>query len=264
VSDILNVLFLGDVVGRPGCRALFIGLKTLSKKYNSDLVIVNGENAAEGFGITPVIADQFFTSGVDIITTGNHIWQKEEILTYMSVNPRILRPENYPDGAPGKGYCTYKVKGFDVAVINLQGRVRMMNLNCPFIYGRKLVKKLKKNTNIIIVDFHAEDPEEKESLGMYLDGLVTAVLGTHTHVQTGDERIMPGGTAYISDVGMIGPVNSVIGFDKNIALKRSLTQMPLKMVVAENPAVINGVFLQIDTATGKAKKIERIWEMCSV
>ncbi len=254
----IKALLLGDVFGQPGCRALFVGLKSLIKEYRADLVVINGENAADGFGITPEIAGQFFSLGADVITTGNHIWQKREVLPYLDSEERILRPANYPAGVPGHGSCIIDVKGVPVGVLNLQGRVRMGDLDCPFRVGAEMVRKLREKAKVILVDFHAESVEEKEALAVYLDGQVSSVTGTHTHVQTGDERIYPGGTAYISDIGMTGPGESVIGGDPELSLRRSETQMPLKMIVADSPAVIQGVRVEIDTDSGRAVSIERI------
>ncbi len=264
MTERLRALVLGDIFGQPGCRALYIGLKPLVKKYNADLVVVNGENAADGYGITPEIASQLFAGGVHVITTGNHIWQKREIIPVLNSNDRILRPANYPHCKIGKGHTVLEVKGRKVAVVNLQGRLHLPDIDCPFTIGRDLVRRLRDSTRIIIVDFHAEAPEEKEALAFYLDGFVSLVIGTHTHVQTADERILAGGTAYITDIGMTGPTGSVIGVDSETAVRRSMTQMPLKMAPAESPAVINGVFVEIDVESGKAVSITRVREQSRV
>ncbi|MDA3810199.1 MAG: TIGR00282 family metallophosphoesterase [Spirochaetaceae bacterium] len=255
----ISVLVLGDVVGQPGCRALFFKLPGLIKKYKTDFVIVNGENASDGFGILPEEAEKFFSKGTDVITSGNHIWQKREIYPLLEKeNTRILRPANYPPGVPGKGDVTVNVKGIDITVINLLGRVRMgLPVDCPFRKSQEIIKKNKKN-KIIIVDFHAEDTMEKEALAWYLDGKVSALIGTHTHIQTADERILPKGSAYITDIGMTGPDDSVIGTKPEISIRRSLTQLPLKMEVADNQSTIKGVLIKIDIDTGKALSIERI------
>jgi len=254
----ISALILGDVVGQAGCRALFLSLPTLVRKYNADLVVVNGENAASGFGIGPDMLERFLSSGVNVVTTGNHVWQQKEILPFLDSEERILRPYNYPKGVAGHGYCVANLKGLKIGVLNLQGRVRMNNINCPFLAAKEALKKLHQETRIVIVDFHAEDPEEKEALGLYLDGEVSVLFGTHTHIQTADERILPKGTAYITDVGMIGASESVIGFKPDIAVQRSLTQMPLKMEVSDNPAVAAGIAVEIDAETGKSKSIERV------
>jgi metallophosphoesterase (TIGR00282 family) len=256
----LRVLVLGDVVGQPGCRALFVGLSDLVRRRGADLVIVNGENAADGFGMTPEIADRFFKSGVHVITSGNHIWQRREILPMLQANDRLLRPENYPPGVPGKGTCTLTVRDIPVLIVNLEGRVNLSPLRCPFTVGRALVKQFRSRGRAIIVDFHAESVDEKEALGMALDGDVSAVVGTHTHVQTADERILRKGTAYITDIGMIGPSDSVIGMRKETAVLRGISQMPLKMEVQNTAADIMGVYLEIDAASGKALRIERVRE----
>ena len=255
----MRALFLGDVFGQPGCRALFIGLKQLINKYKADLTIVNGENACDGFGITPEIADQLFYSGADVITTGNHIWQQQSIIKYLDEKTEILRPNNYPPGVPGKGMCFIESKKFGkAAVINLQGRTDLSRIDCPFREAQGLIKKIRQETKLIFIDFHAENVEEKEALGLYLDGQVSAIIGTHTHVPTADERILSKGSAYISDAGMTGPADSVIGCKPNISIERALTQIPIKMEVMESNAVINGVLIETDMETGKSLSIERI------
>ena len=258
MAETINALLLGDVIGQPGCRAVFIGLKKLIKDYKADVVMVNGENAAEGFGITPENVQMIFSSGANVITTGNHVWQKKEIYHLLDSREELLRPANYPKKVPGHGSCIVDVKGTKVAFLNLQGRVDMTTLDCPFVVGRDEVRKLKKETNIIIVDFHAENVEEKEALALYLDGQVSSVTGTHTHIQTGDERILEKGTAYLTDIGMTGPMGGVIGSNSDIAIRRQQTQMPLKMEIEDMPATLNGVLLTIDKASGQTKAIQRI------
>ena len=262
--DTCVVLVIGDIVGKAGCRAVFATLNKLKQKNQADFVIANGENASEGKGITPADAEDLFKSGVDVITSGNHIWQKKEILDILKSDSRLLRPENYPVGVPGSGNCVAKVRDISIGVCNLEGRVYLSNIRCPFKVGRDTVTRMRKDTNILIVDFHAESPEEKEALAIYLDGRVSAVVGTHTHVQTADERILPKGTGYITDIGMTGPKDSCIGMDSAIALKRGLTQMPLKMEVANTTAEIHGVCLKIDISSGKTLSIERVKEMSVV
>ena len=255
----ISALLFGDVVGQPGCRALFFNLNSLRKEYNADIVIANGENASEGFGIIPEMAQRFFTSGVDVITTGNHIWQKKEILPYLDSEAKILRPVNYPSGVPGHGYCTIDVKGNSIGIINLQGRKRMgLYLDCPFRSVKKVINKIKSTVSSILVDFHAECPMEKEAMGFYLDGEVSCMVGTHTHIQTCDEKILPKGTGYITDIGMTGPKNSVIGALPEISIKRGLTQIPIKMEISNNDAVIEGVLVTISVENGKAVDICRI------
>jgi len=258
VGNTITALILGDIFGTPGIRALYTALPTLRKEHKADVVIVNGENAAEGLGITPDMAEQLFNSGIDAITSGNHIWHKREIIDLLESERPLIRPANYPPAAPGRGTTVLQTRGIQVGVVNLQGRERMSSLDCPFRIGKELVKKLREKCAIVLVDFHAEDTEEKESLGFYLDGIASAVVGTHTHTQTADEKILPNGTAYITDIGMTGPAGSVIGSRKEISIQRSLTQMPLKMEVSSNNAIIQGVKLVLDTETGTAKKIERI------
>jgi metallophosphoesterase (TIGR00282 family) len=260
MAETINALLLGDVIGQPGCRAIFIGLKKLIKENKADIVVVNGENAADGFGITPENAQLMFNSGVDVITSGNHIWQKKEIYSILESRRELLRPYNYPKEAPGHGYCMVSVKGINAAVINLQGRIDMANTDCPFKAAKEVIRKVKNETNIIIIDFHAENVEEKEALALFLDGQITSLTGTHTHVQTGDERILERGTAFMSDLGMTGPAPGVIGSDKETAIRRQQTQMPLKMAIEDLPAIINGAVITIDKKNGKALSIKRISE----
>ncbi len=260
MSETIKALLLGDIIGQPGCRALFLGLKQLRKKYSVDIVVANGENSADGFGILPETANTMFECGVDVITSGNHVWQKREIYPHLESNQNILRPANYPPGVPGHGWTLFDVRDKKVAVINLQGRDELPPIDCPFRTGRDIIRRIKKETNIIIIDFHAENPEEKEALAFYLDGEVSCVVGTHTHVQTADERILPEGTGYLSDLGMSGPVESVIGVERDIALKRSLTQLPIKMEIADNTALICGALIEIDSAGGKTLSILRVRE----
>lgn len=253
----LKALFLGDICGQPGSRAVFIGLKQLVKDMRADIVIANGENAADGFGITPKDADTLFSSGVDIITTGNHVWQREVILPLLEGNRPIIRPANYPPGVKGRGVALHTVKDCEIVVINLQGRMNMSPIDCPFRIGRELVQQHKGNGRIILIDFHAENAEEKEALALYLDGQIAALVGTHTHVQTADERVLPQGTAYITDLGMTGPELSVIGSRPEISIDRQLTQIPLKNEIADHTAKLEGVVITIDTASGRSKKISR-------
>jgi len=258
-NNSIRVLMLGDIIGHPGMRALFSSLKRLKKEVRSDFVIVNGENAADGFGLLPNQVDEIFKYGADVITSGNHIWQRDELLTVMDSQERLLRPSNYPKGVPGHGSCIIEHHGVKLAVLNLQGRVRMsVNSECPFKQGLKDIKQLKSVTKNIVVDFHAEDVIEKEALAEYFDGKVSAVLGTHTHIQTADEKILQGGTAYISDVGMTGPDNGIIGSDPEAAIKRVFVSVPFKTRILDEDAVIKGVLVTINKANGKATAIERI------
>ena len=244
-------------MGQPGCRAVFIALQGLLREFKADLVIANGENAADGLGLTPQLAEGLFKSGVDVITSGNHIWQKREILPLLDSELRLLRPENYPIGVPGHGSCVVNRKGVEVAVLSLQGRLHMYSIRCPFVVGAEAVRKLRSQTPVVLVDFHAEAPEEKEALALYMDGSVSALVGTHTHVQTADERILPRGTACITDVGMSGPKNGVIGIKPAISINRVLTQIPYKMEVEDSDTVVSGVAVEIDTESGKALSIRR-------
>ena len=251
-----TTLLLGDVYGDPGCRVLSLKLQTLIKKYRSDFVIVNGENAFKGFGISPDQVDMLFGIGVDVITSGNHIWQQEDVLPYLDSKEFLLRPANYGNMVQGHGFA---VKD-GVCVINLQGRMNMPPIEDPFKWALDILKRLDSRVKTIFVDFHAESSDEKEAMGLFLDGKVTGVVGTHIHVQTLDEKILPAGTAYITDLGMCGPKGSVFGSDPEIALKRQLTQMPLKAQVLDSVAQIHGVCIQSDPVLGRALSIERIAE----
>ncbi|MBN2442864.1 MAG: TIGR00282 family metallophosphoesterase [Spirochaetales bacterium] len=264
MSNTVRVLVLGDVVGQSGCRAIFAHLQGLKKSKKANVIIVNGENASDGRGITPELCDMFFSNGVNAITSGNHIWQQTSIHSYLDNSMYLLRPENYPLGVPGKGSCIVEIDNVKIGIVNLEGRVFMSSIRCPFLIGKEICQRLRKQTKVLIVDFHAEWPEEKEALGLYLDGSISALVGTHTHVQTADERILPGGTGYITDIGMTGPSESIIGMRKDIVIRKNLTQMPLKMEVEDSPADIMGVLLEIDIDTGKTLSIERIFEKSKV
>ena len=259
----VNILFIGDIVGKPGRQAVSRELHRLVDRYNVDMVIANGENASGGFGITTETARELFACGVHLFTSGNHIWDKKEALEYLKKEERIIRPANYPDGAPGKGSAVFTTPGgVKVGVLNLEGRVFMDALDCPFRAADREVAALAAVTPVIIVDFHAEATSEKSSLGWYLDGRVSAVVGTHTHVQTADERLLTAGTAYISDVGMTGAFDSVIGVRKDEPIYRFLTQLPAKFEVAKKDIRMNAVVLTIDETSGKALGIERINIAC--
>jgi len=257
----MNVLLIGDIIGRPGRTALRRGLDRLKRKVDLDFVVANGENAAAGIGLTVDIAREILDLGVDVITTGNHIWNKKEISGFLEDEPRLLRPANYPDGAAGRGAGIYiSTNGIKLGVLNLEGRTFMNNLDCPFTKADQLVAELKKKTPVVLVDFHAETTSEKMALGYYLAGRVSVLAGTHTHVQTADERILSGGTGYISDLGMTGSFESVIGFRPEQAIERFLTQRPLRLEVAKGNLMLNGLIVEIDTETGEAKHIERVFE----
>ena len=255
-GKLFTTLLLGDVYGDPGCRVLCLKLQSLVKKYRADFVVVNGENAFKGFGIIPSQVDALLGCGVDVITSGNHIWQQEEIYPYLDSQACLLRPANYGTAVQGHGFV---VKD-GVCVINLQGRENMVPVDDPFRCAQDILRKLDPKVKTIFVDFHAESAEEKEAMGHFLDGRVTSVTGTHIHVQTMDERILPGGTAYITDVGMCGPRDGIIGSDPELSLKRQLTQMPIKAQVLDGVAQISGVCVRSDPETGRAVEIERLSE----
>jgi len=255
----VNILFIGDIVGKPGRQAISRELHRLVDRHAVDLVIANGENASGGFGITPETAKELFANGIQFITTGNHVWDKKESYDYLGREQRIVRPANYPEGSPGRGSSTVATPGgIKIGILNLEGRIFMDNLECPFKTADREIALLRQSTSIIIVDFHAEATSEKSSLGWYLDGRVSAVIGTHTHVQTADERILTEGTAYLTDAGMTGAFDSVIGVRKEEPIQKFITQLPHKFEVAKKDIRLNGVLLQIDATTGKAMAIERI------
>lgn len=257
----MNILFIGDIFGRPGREIVAGHLADLVRARTADLVIANGENAAGGFGITPRLAQELLGRGIDVLTSGNHIWDRKEILEFFPQEPRLLRPANYPSG-PGEGlYQGVTKAGIEYAVINLQGRVFMANTDCPFRTADRLLEKLPASCKIRIVDMHAEATSEKVTMGWYLDGRVTAVVGTHTHIPTADERVLPGGAAYITDVGMTGPYDSVIGITKETILERFLTQMPARFEAAEKDARLSAVLIQAEPETGRAVRIERL-QLC--
>lgn len=251
----INILFFGDVIGRPGRNALKKHLPHLKEKYQAKYVIANGENGSGGIGLTPDSANEIFDAGVDVITSGNHIWQHKEIFEYINQNERLIRPINFPQSAPGRGYVILEDK---LAIINVIGRVFMPPVDCPFIACSQLIEEIKDKTELMVVDFHAEATAEKQSLAWYLDGKVSAVIGTHTHIQTADERILPGGTGYITDVGMVGPLHSIIGIKIEPVITRFLTGIPQRYDVATGKVIINAIFLSLNPKTGKAEKIERI------
>jgi hypothetical protein len=253
----VGVLFVGDLIGRPGRNALAKALPGLTKKHKPSLIIVNGENAAGGVGITEEIGKDLFES-VDVLTSGNHVWDKKEAMTYLDKEPRLLRPANYPPRNPGKGAVVVTdAGGIKVGVLNLQGRVFMEAIDCPFRTADTEIEKLRRETPIIIVDLHAEATSEKQALGWYLDGRVSAVLGTHTHVPTADERILPGGTAFITDVGMAGARNSVIGIKREQAIQKFLTARPQRFEPERGGVYLSAVFIVIDAASGRALSITR-------
>jgi len=254
----LRILFIADIVGEPGRKTVNHTLSEFKKKENIEFTIANGENAAGGFGLTKNVAEEIFASGVEILTLGNHVWDRKEIKEIID-DPRILRPANYPPFTPGRGWNFYSSPtGIKIALVNLMGRVYMPDLDCPFRTMDALLPEIKKETNIVIVDFHAEITSEKQAIGWYLDGKVSAVIDTHTHVQTADERVLPEGTAYITDCGMTGSRDSVIGIKKEIILKKYLTQIPTRFEVAKKDLIFSGVIVDLDEKSGKALSIKRI------
>jgi 2',3'-cyclic-nucleotide 2'-phosphodiesterase len=253
---------MGDVVGKPGVLAVRTLLPKLIGRHNVDLVVANAENSEGGAGISAESAEALLSAEVNVLTSGNHIWTKKQIIPWMEQNPDLLlRPANYPKGAPGKGHTVAKTPdGRKLGIINLEGRVFMKNLDDPFTLGAELAERLRKETPCILVDMHCETTSEKNAMGAHLDGKVSAVVGTHTHVQTADERILPGGTAFITDVGMVGPLDSVIGVRKELSLARFLSQRPMGFEVAKNLVYLQGVVIDIDDGTGRARAIERVRE----
>ncbi len=259
----VKLLFIGDIIGKPGRQALSRELHRLVDRHNVDLVIANGENAAGGFGLTEETARDLFKQGVHLLTSGNHIWDKKEQVPLIMADPRIIRPANYPAGALGNGSAVLTTPGgIKVGVLNLEGRVYMKSLECPFRVADREIERLKQETAIIFVDFHAEATSEKAALGWYLDGRVSAVVGTHTHVQTADECILTQGTAFMTDAGMTGAFDSVIGMGKEETINRFLTQLPTKFEVAKKDIRLNGVVIGVDESSGKALSIERINIAC--
>jgi metallophosphoesterase (TIGR00282 family) len=260
----MRVLLIGDIVGLPGCRAVAELLPGIVSDYRIDVTIANAENAAGGFGLTQTVALELFACGIQVLTSGNHIWDKRAIVKFIDRERRLLRPANFPPETPGRGSVIISDgAGQPFGVVNLSGRVFMDSLDCPFRAARREIDLLREETPVIIVDMHAEATSEKIAMGWFLDGSVSAVLGTHTHVQTADEKILPQGTAYITDVGMTGSADSVIGIMKQQALQRFLTQMPVHFAPAENDARLQGALVDIDPATGKSTRIERITRSCA-
>ena len=249
------VLAIGDIIGSPGRRAVREILPGLKQQYGIDFVIANGENVAGGLGLTLNTAEELFDAGVDVITSGNHIWAQKEILPYLDSEMPILRPLNYPPGVPGRGYLVFDNR---MVVVNLIGRTFIGNFDCPFRAMDKLLAELRTKPAVIIIDFHAEATSEKMALGRYLDGRVSAVLGTHTHVGTIDAQLMPGGTAYVTDIGMTGPVNSIIGDDTETVLSRFLSMIPHRLAVGKGKVAFNAILVTLDEETGLATGIERI------
>lgn len=259
MKERIKILVIGDITGRPGRDAVKTLLPRIKKEENIDFSIGNAENAAGGSGITKEVCEELLGYGLDVLTSGDHIWKKKEVMDIIDIEPRLLRPLNFPEGAPGKGSYIYDLKdGGSICVINLVGRVFMNTLDCPFRAVRRELESIKDKTPIIVVDIHAEATSEKVAMGWFLDGLVSAVLGTHTHIQTADEKILPKGTAYITDLGMTGPYDSVIGRTSEEILERFITQLPTRFQVAERDVQLHGVIFEVETKTGKAVAIKRI------
>jgi len=255
----MTILFIGDIVGRPGRDLVHKGLRGLIDHYDVDLTIANAENAAAGFGLTRDIGETLLDWGIDVMTSGNHIWDKKEVLEYIVTEPRLLRPANYPAGVPGRGsYVARTGDGREVGVINVMGRVFMTPIDDPFAVVLREIEAIRHRTRVIIVDFHAEATSEKVAMGWHLDGKATLVVGTHTHVQTADERILPNGTAYMTDAGMTGPHDSIIGMEREPSLARFLTGMPTKFEPATGNPRLNGVVVTADDKTGRATAVTRI------
>ena len=255
----MKILFIGDIVGSPGRKIVHDRLADILTQRSIELCIANGENSASGFGITPRLAEEIFAAGAEVITGGNHIWDRKEIMEFFPHEPRLLRPANFPEGSPGSGLYVGRAKnGVGYAVLNLQGRTYMTPLEDPFRTATRELAKIPPDVKVIFVDMHAEATSEKQAMGWHLDGKVSAVLGTHTHVATADNRVLPGGTAYITDVGMTGPHDSVIGMEKKPIVQRFLDALPAKFAVAEGDVQMNTVQIDVDESTGRARAIERV------
>ncbi len=256
----MRTLFLGDIVGRPGRRAVQARLKTIRSDLDIDLVLANGENASGGFGLSRKTARELLDSGVDVLTSGNHIWKFKDIPKAFDETERLLRPANYPEGAPGEGHCIYTLPGLPpFAVINLQGRTYMQAIDCPFASAERILENMDPEVKIVIVDFHAEATSEKTAMGWFLDGRVSAVLGTHTHIQTNDAKILPHGTAYLTDLGMSGPIHSCLGMNPEPIIERFITGRHVPFRVVNEEGVLQGAIFELDENTGKAQSI-KVWQ----
>jgi len=254
----MNILFIGDIFASPGRNIVAQYLQRIISEEQIDLAIANAENSAGGFGVTPLIAQELFSMGLEVLTTGNHVWDKRELFEYLPREPRLIRPANYNADLPGQGVVVVKARnGVEVAVLNLQGRVHMPATDCPFRKADEILAALPARVRVRFVDFHAELTSEKEAMGWHLNGKVSAMIGTHTHVPTADERILSGGTAYQTDVGMTGPYDSVIGSDKHLSLRRFLTALPIRLDAAKGGAELHAVIVSVDPATGRASAIRR-------
>jgi len=261
VSKPIRILFIGDICGQPGRRAVKESLPGLVSEFAPDLLLANGENAAAGFGITPPLVEELLDLGISVLTSGNHIWDKKEIIPYLAehADGRLLRPANYPGDSPGHGLYVGKTReGLEYAVMNLQGRVFMPAIDCPFRTAEALLEKIPPHVKVRVLDMHAEATSEKRAMGWYLDGRVTAVVGTHTHIPTADETVQPQGTAYITDLGMTGPYDGVIGIEKHAIIEKFLKQIPARFEVAKGDVRLSGVLIEADAETGRALSIQRI------
>lgn len=255
----MKILMVGDIIGEPGRRTLARLLPRLKAEHQPALTVVNAENAAAGFGVTPEIVHELQALGADVLTSGNHIWDKKQVFDIIDREPALLRPANYPEGVPGRGWGIYTSSaGVKIGVMNLEGRVYMHHLRDPFTVGKEILRTIRQQTPVVVVDFHAEVTSEKRALGWYFDGLATAVIGTHTHIQTADEEILPSGTAYLTDMGMTGSRDSVIGVNKEEVLHRFLYQMPHRFTPAVNNLWLNAVVIECDPETGRATSIQRL------
>jgi metallophosphoesterase (TIGR00282 family) len=256
----MRVLYIGDIVGEPGRKAVFRNLDRLRDERGIDLVIGNAENAAGGFGVTAEVARDLFDFGVDVLTTGNHVWDKREALDFIRSEKRLIRPANYPEGTPGVGSGVFSTaRGERLGIVQVMGRVFMAPLDCPFRTAEREVARLKRETPCVLVDIHAEATSEKIAMGWHLDGQASVVVGSHTHVQTADERVLPGGTGYLTDTGMTGPMNGVIGMKRDLVLARFLTGLPKRFAVASGPVVFSAALAEIDAASGRCTAIERVY-----
>lgn len=249
---------IGDIYGKIGRQAVTQYIPALKTKYQLNLIIANGENSAGGVGITKKTLDEIYNSGVDVVTSGNHIWDKKEIFQFIDHEKYLIRPANYPPQTPGKGYCIFEVNNKKVGIANISGRTFMPALDCPFRKADEIIECLNQECDLILFDFHAETTSEKMAMGWYVDGRITCMVGTHTHIQTADERILPKGTAYITDLGMVGPWNSVLGVDRDLVIKKFLTGLPVKFDIASGPHVFCGLVIMIDDQTNQVQKVQRI------
>lgn len=256
----MNIMMIGDICGQPGRRTAAHFIPILKEKYDLHLIIANGENSAGGVGITANVLEELLEMGIDCITTGNHVWDKKEVFNFIDTERSLIRPANYPPGTPGKGYHILSIQNRKVAIINLLGRVFMPPIDCPFRTADQILSEIKKTCEVIIIDFHAEATSEKLALGYYLDGQISCIAGTHTHIQTADERIFPEGTAYISDIGMVGSWNSILGMDKEPVIKKFVTGLPAKFNVAANTeSIFCAIIIKLDS-TNRITEITRIQE----